>query len=240
MIALNHALNTVYLLHYSPGGGCVRAVQDLSHQHWFEKSPGNGSSCGVDHVQVHVHAERSYTNNNEEDLIFFRKSKISKFRNSDEWGCWESTKVAENQRPFSLLLTGISWNFEPLDHLLPLRVIGAGGAWLRCCREFGDSKQSHDTITAQRSRDGDECCLGRDGGPLSSGHLRGEKSQNQFNDTGTKIFAFPFDWQGVKWRWHEQIDKDINISQVKQCKVLSNTHLTEFIVGHQVEVIDGE
>lgn len=50
---------TAYLLHYGPGEGCVRAVQNLSHQHWFEEGPRDGSSCGVDHVQVHVHTEGS-------------------------------------------------------------------------------------------------------------------------------------------------------------------------------------
>lgn len=46
------------LLHDGPGGGGVGAVQDFSHQHGFEEGPGDGSPCGVDHVQVHVHAER--------------------------------------------------------------------------------------------------------------------------------------------------------------------------------------
>lgn len=48
-----------YLLHYSPGDRCVRAEQNLPHQHGFEERPGDGSSSGVDHVQVHVHAEGS-------------------------------------------------------------------------------------------------------------------------------------------------------------------------------------
>lgn len=48
-----------YLLHYCPGDRCVRGVQNVPHQHGFEKSPGDGSSRGVDHVQVHVHAEGS-------------------------------------------------------------------------------------------------------------------------------------------------------------------------------------
>lgn len=48
-----------HLLHDGPGDGGVGTVQDLSHQHGFEEGPGDGSPCGVDHVQVHVHAERS-------------------------------------------------------------------------------------------------------------------------------------------------------------------------------------
>lgn len=48
-----------YLLHYSPGDRCVGAEQNVPHQHGFEERPGNGSSSGVDHVQVHVHAEGS-------------------------------------------------------------------------------------------------------------------------------------------------------------------------------------
>lgn len=50
----------VYLLHYTPGDRCVRGVEDLPHQHWFEEGPGDGSSCGIDHVQVHVHTKWSY------------------------------------------------------------------------------------------------------------------------------------------------------------------------------------
>lgn len=48
-----------HLLHDGPGDGSVGAVQDLSHKHGFEEGPGDGSPGGVDHVQVHVHAERS-------------------------------------------------------------------------------------------------------------------------------------------------------------------------------------
>lgn len=37
-------------------------------------------------------------------------------------------------------LTGISWNLEPIDHLLSLDVIEEGGAWIGYVVEFGDSK----------------------------------------------------------------------------------------------------
>lgn len=59
-----------YLIHYGPGDGCVRGVQNLSHQHWFEEGPGDGSSCGIDHVQVHVHTEGSYTRKEENSLQY--------------------------------------------------------------------------------------------------------------------------------------------------------------------------
>ena len=74
-------------------------------------------------------------------------------------------------RNLSSQRTGISWNLEPLNHLLPLLLFFDGGAGVRRDGKFGDSKQSQDTVPAQRSREGDECGFARDAGPLSSRHL---------------------------------------------------------------------
>lgn len=99
-----------HLLHDGPGDGGVGAVQDLSHQHGFEEGPGDGSPCGVDHVQVHVHAEGSCG----------RETSLSA-----QVGARNRLKAAASH-----LLTGSSRNLEPLDHLLPLGVVRGGWAHL--------------------------------------------------------------------------------------------------------------
>lgn len=70
MCILIYTLWAVYLLHYGPSDRGVRGVQDLSHQHWLEEGPGDGSSCGIDHVQVHVRTKGSCTRKGERRIIF--------------------------------------------------------------------------------------------------------------------------------------------------------------------------
>ena len=63
-------ISATYLLHYVSRNGSVRGEQDVPHQHWFEEGPGDGSSRGVDHLQVHVHAEGTYRREEEEGNSF--------------------------------------------------------------------------------------------------------------------------------------------------------------------------
>lgn len=66
----------IYLLYYGSCAGCIGCVQDLSHQHWLEEGPGNSSSCGVDHVQVHVHTKGSYTKTQKRSRSDIQHSKV--------------------------------------------------------------------------------------------------------------------------------------------------------------------
>jgi hypothetical protein len=60
MFVCIHGCVCLYLFYDGPSEWCVWAVQDLSQQHGLEEGPGYGSPSGVHHVQVEVHAERSW------------------------------------------------------------------------------------------------------------------------------------------------------------------------------------
>lgn len=77
--------------------------------------------------------------------------------------------------PQILQLTGVSWDLEPLNHLLPLLVVEEWGARFRQFRQFGDSKQSDDAVAAQSPRQGYECGFGGHVASPSSCHLVGGK-----------------------------------------------------------------
>lgn len=125
--------------------------------------------------------------------------------------------------------TGISWNLEPLNHLLPLVLFFDGGTGVGRVGELGDSKKSQDAVLAQRSREGDECGFARDAGPLSSCHL-GEKTDIETCNTLSILFLVH----------KNKIKKNRSTWCVKHCRGVKTTHFAKLVVCHQVEVVHGE
>lgn len=68
-------------------------------------------------------------------------------------------------------LTGGPRNLKPLDHLLPLGVVGGGRAQLGRDGQLRDSEQSYDPVAAQRLGQGDEGGSAGDFRRQSSCHL---------------------------------------------------------------------